>query len=78
VPSPSEREELYALLRTGAREHRAALMIFSEDSNATRGTDLLMEIGDGELLLAGGKPATVLPFPSRRDPQPGGLEHAGS
>ncbi|MFI5004355.1 MAG: ATP-binding cassette domain-containing protein [Solirubrobacterales bacterium] len=75
VPSPRERTELYALLRSGAREHHATLVVASEDSEATRGTDMLMAIGRGELLRTGGEPGVVVPFPAR---QPGGLERSGS
>jgi ABC-type lipoprotein export system ATPase subunit len=79
VPSPSEREELYSLLRAGAREHKAALVIASEDSGATRGTDLLMEIGGGELLQAGGESAVVVPLVPRQTPrQASGMERSGT
>jgi ABC-type lipoprotein export system ATPase subunit len=79
VPSLGDREELYELLRDSARRHRAALVIASEDSDATRGADVLMKLGYGELLQTGGEPANVLPFPPRHTPrQPGGLERAGS
>jgi ABC-type lipoprotein export system ATPase subunit len=75
VPSLSEREELYELIRAGAREHKAALVVASEDSDATRGTDMLMKIGYGDLVRTGGEPAVVVPFPDRR---PGGMERSGS
>lgn len=75
LPSPTEREELYKLMRTGAREHGATLIVASEDFNATVGTDVLMEIGDGDLLHTGGEPGVVVPFPAR---PPGGLERSGT
>jgi ABC-type methionine transport system ATPase subunit len=75
VPSLTERMEIYELLRRGAREHRATLMVASEDVDATRGTDVLMSIGRGELLRTGGEPGVVVPFPARRS---GGLERSGS
>ena len=79
VPSLSEREELYALMRSGAREHGAALMVASEDSDAVRGTDVLMKVGYGELMQAGGESAVVVPFPPRHAlRQPGELERSGS
>ncbi len=54
-------------------------MIASEDSDATHGTDLLMEIGGGELLQAGGQPGVVVPLAPRHAPrQPGGMERSGS
>lgn len=76
VPSPCERSELYELMDTCAREHGATLVVASEDSEATRGTDLLMSIGDGELVHAGGEPGVVVPFPAR--PSSGGLERSRS
>jgi ABC-type ATPase involved in cell division len=79
VPSPDEREELYELLRAGARKYNAALVIASEDTDATRGTDMLMSIGDGDLVRVGGEPAVVVPFAPRHLPrQPDGLERSGS
>jgi ABC-type lipoprotein export system ATPase subunit len=78
VPSPSEREALYELLRAGAREHSAALVIASEDTDAVRGTDVLMKLGYNDLLHAGGEPAVVVPFPPRHPPRHGGLERSGS
>ncbi len=76
APSSTERMELYALLRAGAREHEATLIVASEDTDATRGTDVLMEIGGGELLCADGEHGVVVPFPAPR--RPGGLERSGS
>jgi ABC-type methionine transport system ATPase subunit len=79
VPSPQEREALYALLREGAREHHAALVVASEDTDVGRGTDVLMSIGDGELVRVGDEPAKVVPLLPRRSPrQLGGLERSGS
>ncbi|MGH2854985.1 MAG: ATP-binding cassette domain-containing protein [Solirubrobacteraceae bacterium] len=78
VPSPSERNEFYELMRAGARERHAALVVASEDHNATRETSILMEIGDGELLRTGGGPGVVVPFPPRPAQPPGGLERSGS
>ena len=77
VPSSVERLELYALLRAGAREHEATLIVASEDTEATRGTDVLMEIGGGELLRTGEEAGVVVPlFGTPR--RPGGLERSGS
>jgi ABC-type lipoprotein export system ATPase subunit len=75
VPSPSEREALYELMRAGAREYKAAMVVASEDHDAARGTDMLMEIGDGELLHTGGEPAVVVPLRERRS---GGMERLGT
>ncbi len=76
VPSSTERLELYALLRAGAREHDATLIVASEDTDATRGTDVLISIGRGELVRTSGEPGVVVPFPAPR--RPGGLERSGS
>ena len=63
----------------GAREHKAALVVASEDSEAARGTDVLMSIGGGDLVRIGDEPANVVPFPPRHAPRrPGGLERSGS
>jgi ABC-type lipoprotein export system ATPase subunit len=78
VPSPSDRKELYALLRAGAHERGAALVIASEDTDATQGCDMLMSIGDGDLVQVGGEPGIVVPFPPRNSRQPDGLERLGS
>lgn len=75
VPSPSERKEFYELIRAGAREHRAAMVVASEDHDATYDTNVLMEIGYGELVRTAGESGVVVPFPAR---QPGGLERSGS
>ena len=75
VPSPLERSEFYELMRACASELRATLVVASEDSEATRETDLLMSIGDGELVRTGGEPGVVVPFPTRPE---GGLERSYS
>jgi ABC-type lipoprotein export system ATPase subunit len=75
VPSPRERDEFYELMRAGAREHQAAMVVASEDHNATHETNILMEIGYGELMRTGGESGVVVQFPAR---QPGGLERSGS
>ncbi|HXA53436.1 MAG TPA: ATP-binding cassette domain-containing protein [Solirubrobacteraceae bacterium] len=78
VPGPSEREALYSQLRDGAARHRAALVVASEDTEVGRGSDVLMSIGDGELVRVGDEPANVVPFPPRPAPRPpGGLERTG-
>jgi predicted ABC-type transport system involved in lysophospholipase L1 biosynthesis ATPase subunit len=79
VPSLEERKALYELLRAGAREHNAALLVASEDTEAGHGTDVLMSIGGGDLVRVGGEPANVVPFPPRHSPrQPGGVERSRS
>jgi ABC-type lipoprotein export system ATPase subunit len=85
VPSPTERGELYDLLRSGAREHKAALVIASEDPTPLRGANVVMSIGDGELCSTSDPgdpgdpgnpdaPGVVLPFPDRRV---GGMGRSG-
>jgi ABC-type ATPase involved in cell division len=64
-PTLEERDELYELLRSGARQHGAALLVASQDRSALRGAGVLMTIGDGEL-CATGEPGVVLPFRDRR------------
>jgi len=66
VPSPSERSEFYELMRACAHENGATLVVASEDSEATHETDVLMSIGSGELLCAGGDPGVVVPFRGRQ------------
>jgi ABC-type lipoprotein export system ATPase subunit len=75
APSLTERAELYELMRSGARECGATLIVASEDSDAVRGVDVLMSIGSGEVVCAGGEPGIVVPFPARRS---SGLERSGS
>jgi ABC-type lipoprotein export system ATPase subunit len=65
VPSPRERSEFYELMRACAHDHRTTLVVASEDSEAVRGTDVLISIGDGELVRTGGEPGVVVPFPAR-------------
>jgi ABC-type cobalamin/Fe3+-siderophores transport system ATPase subunit len=65
TPTLGERDELYELLRSGARERGAALLVASQDRNALRGACVLMTIGDGELCSTG-EPGVVLPFRDRR------------
>lgn len=65
IPSLSERDELYALLRSVAREQDATLVIASEEVAPLRGADLHMSIGYGELVCSGEEAGTVLPFPER-------------
>jgi ABC-type ATPase involved in cell division len=66
IPSLSERDELYGLLRLLSSECGATLMIASEEVAPLRGAGLRMSISDGELVCSGDEPGTVLPFPDRR------------
>jgi ABC-type lipoprotein export system ATPase subunit len=63
-PSPVEREELFALLRSFAREHKLALVIASEDLDALQGATRRMTISDG-LLRSMDSSGVVLAFPAR-------------
>lgn len=63
IPSLSERDELYALLRLVAREQQAALVIASEEMAPLRGAGLRMSIGYGELVCADDELGTLVPFP---------------
>jgi ABC-type cobalamin/Fe3+-siderophores transport system ATPase subunit len=74
IPGVSEREELYALLRSGVRERGAALVVVSEDASAVRGATVVMSIGDGELCSTA-EPGVVVRFPERRA---SGMERPGS
>ncbi|HST54561.1 MAG TPA: ATP-binding cassette domain-containing protein [Solirubrobacteraceae bacterium] len=74
MPSLSERDELYALLQSVAREQCATLMVASEEMAPLRGAGVVMTIGDGELCSTE-ESGTVVPFPQRRaNPS----EHLGS
>jgi ABC-type lipoprotein export system ATPase subunit len=64
-PTFKERDELYELLRAGAQQRGAALLVASQDRDALRGAGVLMTIGDGELCSTA-EPGIVLPFRDRR------------
>jgi ABC-type Mn2+/Zn2+ transport system ATPase subunit len=63
TPSATERDNLYALVRTAARERGAALLVACDDLPALQGFDVFMSISARELCSSEGK-ATVLPFPA--------------
>jgi putative ABC transport system ATP-binding protein len=63
TPSTNERDNLYRLLRTAARERGAALLVASDDLPALQGFDVLMSISARELCSSEGS-ATVVPFPT--------------
>ncbi len=65
TPSPSERDELYALLRTLAAEPGLTLVVASEDLAAIRTVRQAMTISDGAVRSSrrGGQ---VVPFPEGR------------
>jgi ABC-type lipoprotein export system ATPase subunit len=66
--SAVERDCLYHLLRTGARQRGAGLLVASDDLPALQGFDVLMSISARELCTS--ESATVVPFPTspRLDP----------
>lgn len=49
MPSLSDRDRFYALLRSAARERGMALLVASEEMAALQGVGVLMSIADGEL-----------------------------
>jgi putative ABC transport system ATP-binding protein len=64
-PSPLECGELYALLRSLARDSRLAVLVASEDLEPLEGARRVMSISNGELRSM--DPAgVVLAFPNRR------------
>jgi ABC-type lipoprotein export system ATPase subunit len=63
TPSTSERDTLYRLLRTAARQRGAALLVASDDLPALQGFDVLMSISAREL-CSSESDANVVPFPT--------------
>ncbi len=63
TPSTIERDNLYRLLRTIARERGAALLVASDDLPALQGFDVLMSISAREL-CSSEVSATIVPFPT--------------
>jgi ABC-type lipoprotein export system ATPase subunit len=64
MPSLSEREELYALMRLVAREQNMTLMVASEEMDPLHGAGVLMSIADGELCSTDER-GTVVRLPRR-------------
>ena len=60
MPSLIERDELYELLQSLAREQGVTLVIASEEMAPLRGAAVVMTIGDGELCSTE-EPGTVVP-----------------
>lgn len=65
TPSPSERDELYALLRSLAAESGLTLVVASEDIAAIRIARQAMTISDGEV-RSSRPPGRVVAFPEDR------------
>jgi ABC-type lipoprotein export system ATPase subunit len=62
TPSATERDNLYKLIRAGAHERGAALLVASEDFAALQGFDTIMSISARELCSSDAN-ATVVQFP---------------
>jgi predicted ABC-type transport system involved in lysophospholipase L1 biosynthesis ATPase subunit len=62
LPSPSESEELYALLRKLGRSGQLAVLVASEDLSVVQSAARKLSIGDG-VLCSMDSPGVVLPFP---------------
>jgi ABC-type lipoprotein export system ATPase subunit len=69
TPNLTERDSLYRLLHTVARERGSALLVASDDLPALQGFDVFMSISARELCSSEGT-ATIVPFPAppRLDP----------
>jgi ABC-type lipoprotein export system ATPase subunit len=69
TPNTTERDNLYRMLRTIARERGTALLVASDDLPALQGFDVLMSISARELCSSEPN-ATIVPFPTspRLDP----------
>ncbi|MGH2831367.1 MAG: ATP-binding cassette domain-containing protein [Solirubrobacteraceae bacterium] len=65
IPSLTERDDFYTLVRALTRPNNLTLVVASEDAAAVHGTTVGISIGGGELNSTR-RPATVLPFPERR------------
>ncbi len=65
TPSPNERDELYALLRSLGDERGLTLLIASEDLAAIRSARQAMTISDGTL-RSSQRAGQVVPFPEDR------------
>jgi len=65
TPSPSERDELYELLRSLSGERGLTLIVESEDLAAIRTAQHAMTISDGAL-RSSQRPGRIVPFPEGR------------
>lgn len=75
TPSVTERDNLYRLLRTAARDRGSALLVSSEDLHALQGFDVFTSISARELCSSDAT-ATIVPFPTT--PQLGPARDIGS
>ncbi len=65
TPSPTDRDEIYALLRTLGREPTLTLIVASEDLAAVRVAHRAMTLGDGKL-RSSERSGQLLRFPGQR------------
>lgn len=65
TPSPTERDEVRALVRALGADPGVTLILVSEEVAFVREAARVMSIGDGRLLSTD-RPGTVLPFPGGR------------
>jgi ABC-type lipoprotein export system ATPase subunit len=65
TPSPTDRDEIYALLRALGRDPRLTLIVASEDVAAIRTAHRAMTLGDGEL-RSSERNGQLLRFPGQR------------
>jgi ABC-type lipoprotein export system ATPase subunit len=75
TPSTIERDSLYHLLRTVARERGASLLVASDDLPALQGFDVFMSISAREI-CSSESTATIVPFPT--SPHLGPVRDTGS
>lgn len=64
IPSLTERDDFYTLVRALSRPNNLTLVVASEEAAALHGATVGISIGGGELSSTD-RPATVLPFPGR-------------
>ncbi|HXQ00902.1 MAG TPA: ATP-binding cassette domain-containing protein [Solirubrobacteraceae bacterium] len=63
TPSVTERDNLYGLLRSAARERGTSLLVSSEDLHALQGFDVFVSISAREL-CSSDTSAKIVPFPA--------------
>jgi lipoprotein-releasing system ATP-binding protein len=79
IPRLRDRDELVLTLRDAAAEHRATLIVASEEMGPLHGADLVISLGGGEVNVAAPRLGRVVRFPGGRGPGgsrgPGGGEN---
>jgi len=66
TPSPGERDEIHALLRSFAHDPALTVVVASEDIAGIRTTRRAMTIADGQLRVSGQRSGRLIPFPDGR------------